>query len=501
MATVTTLPTTARKRKKATAAGEAQAQAEQDTPVEQVSPSLSVLRRLGLVGLERIEPVILAALVHREPLLLVGNHGTGKSLLLNRLAQALGLEHRHYNASLLSFDDLVGYPLPDSNGTLRFVQTPASIWGAQSVFFDEISRCRPEMQNKLFSLIHERRVQGIDLDRLVYRWSAMNPPSGDSEDNAYSGSEPLDLALADRFAFIVRVPDWIEMKSADQELLLHVAQQEPDSDAATQLRSILGAAEPLYGTFCRSLIGPLAAYVRLLGILLAQAKLAISGRRAAMLIRNICAIHAIQTLVYQETPLEEAARLALFHSLPQIATGTSAIQNLKLASAHREAWNALNAADYANLQALMFAKDPLERALVALTLPKLKAADLSTVIADCLVQLPDGAREAFTAWLFEQGHTDRLVASVAEQCASFYARVAAPETVRRTIHPMSQQWAAWRQIIEHVAKRPAADPDTALVKNLLFHFFNEEKITGKEKVNEVLNNWDETRKKLCRGTS
>ncbi|MGQ9663533.1 MAG: hypothetical protein ACUVWX_14565, partial [Kiritimatiellia bacterium] len=182
-------------------------------------------------------------------------------------------------------------------------------------------------------------------------------------------------------------------------------------------------------------------------------------------------------------------------------TGTSAIQNLKLASAHREAWNALNAAECANAQALMFAKDPLERALVALTLPKLKAADLSTVISDCLVQLPDGAREAFAAWLFERGHTDRLVASVAEQCASFYARVAAPETVRRTIHPLSQQWAVWRQIIDHVAKRPAADPDTALVKNLLFHFFNEETITSIEKVNEVLNNWDETRKKLCRGTS
>lgn len=501
MATVTTLPATARKGKKATAAGEVQDQAKQDSPVEQVPPGVSVLRKLGLVGLERIEPVILAALVHREPLLLIGNHGTGKSLLLNRLAHALGLEHRHYNASLLSFDDLVGYPLPDSNGTLRFVQTPASIWGAQSVFFDEISRCRPEMQNKLFSLIHERRVQGIDLDRLIYRWSAMNPPSADSEDNGYTGSEPLDLALADRFAFIVRVPDWNEMSPADQELLLHVAQQEPAPGTAAELRATLHEAESLYGGYCQAFLAQLAAYIRVLGVLLAEAKLSISGRRAAMLARNICAIHAVSTVVSSRASLEEAAKLALLHSLPQIAAGRSAIQGLKLVSAHREAWKALDPARWTSSLALLREKDPIQRAMLALTLPKMTAGELSTVIADCLVQMPDGTREAFAAWLFEQGHTDRLVASVAEQCASFYARVAAPETVRRTIHPMSQEWAAWRQIIDHVSKLPAADPNTALVKNLLFHFFNEKMITSAERVNEVLNHWDETRKKLCRGTS
>ena len=69
----------------------------------------AILASLGVLGLEDIEPAILAALVQEEPLLLVGPHGTGKSYLLNRLATALGLAQRHYNASLLNFDDLVGY--------------------------------------------------------------------------------------------------------------------------------------------------------------------------------------------------------------------------------------------------------------------------------------------------------------------------------------------------------------------------------------------------------
>jgi hypothetical protein len=43
------------------------------------------------------------------------------------------------------------------------------------VFLDEISRCRPETQNKLFSVIHEKRA-GARLPKLRYRWAAMNPP-------------------------------------------------------------------------------------------------------------------------------------------------------------------------------------------------------------------------------------------------------------------------------------------------------------------------------------
>ena len=79
-------------------------------PAGQVSPSESpsLLSRLGLFGLDDLAPVIVAALATDEPLLLIGPHGTGKTLLLTRVAEALGLVFRHYNASLISFDDLVG---------------------------------------------------------------------------------------------------------------------------------------------------------------------------------------------------------------------------------------------------------------------------------------------------------------------------------------------------------------------------------------------------------
>ena len=77
-----------------------------------------LLQGLGLIGLASIEAPVLAALATEEPLLLIGPHGTAKSLMLTRIAAALGLAFRHYNASLLNFDDLVGFPLPGKDGRL-----------------------------------------------------------------------------------------------------------------------------------------------------------------------------------------------------------------------------------------------------------------------------------------------------------------------------------------------------------------------------------------------
>ncbi len=135
-------------------------------PVSLAGRSTGLLASLGLHGLAHLDAPVLAALASETPMLLIGPHGSAKSALLERLATALRLEHRHYNASLISFDDLVGFPVPDGDG-LRYLRTPATLWGAQSVFLDEISRCRPEVQNKLFSIVHEKRVQGIALDSLA----------------------------------------------------------------------------------------------------------------------------------------------------------------------------------------------------------------------------------------------------------------------------------------------------------------------------------------------
>jgi hypothetical protein len=195
----------------------------EDTMTDTVRPSRKrpksrFLRELGIVGWDHLEPVILASLATESPLLLIGRHGCAKTLVLTRLAEALGIALRHYNASLLNFDDLIGFPVPE-DGKLVYLQTPSTIWDAEAVFFDEVSRCRPDLQNKLFPIVHERRVQGLALDGLRHRWAAMNPPpsaEGKAGEADYAGAEPLDVALADRFAFIADVPSLAELSPSDQ---------------------------------------------------------------------------------------------------------------------------------------------------------------------------------------------------------------------------------------------------------------------------------------------
>jgi MoxR-like ATPase len=183
------------------------------------------LRSIGAYGFDKTAPLVMAALVTEDPLLLIGESGTGKTFLLNSLSEALGLEHRHYNASLLSFDDLVGFPFPnEAKNAVTFLETPATVWQAESVLIDEISRCKPEHQNRLFSLIHERRVQGMALGRLRFRWAAMNPCSADQDPGTgYAGSEPLDQALGDRFGLFLTVLDWDGLDEGDRRLIANPA--------------------------------------------------------------------------------------------------------------------------------------------------------------------------------------------------------------------------------------------------------------------------------------
>jgi len=132
----------------------AQSVAVSETLQAQPGSSDQYLSALGVYGFGAFEPIILATLVTADPLLLIGASGTGKTYLLNSLSEALNLDHRHYNASLISFDDLVGFPYPHPDGTgVRFLETPATLWNAQSVLIDEFSRSKPEQQNRLFLLV------------------------------------------------------------------------------------------------------------------------------------------------------------------------------------------------------------------------------------------------------------------------------------------------------------------------------------------------------------
>ena len=294
--------------------------------------SRSYLSALGAYGFERQEPLVLAALVSGDPILLIGRSGTGKTFLLNTISEALALEHRHYNASLISFDDLVGFPYPDeAKASVRFLETPATVWGAESVLIDEINRCKPEHQNRLFSLVHERKIQGIALATLRYRWAAMNPCTTDQlEGEEYLGAEILDVG------------DWDTLSAADQQLVANPAGEGRVADDGGRLKADLVAWRQLFDERVDHCPAPIVDYVCALVTALRTGGIRLSPRRARLITRTLLATTIVKGLTADTLGARKTDalfRTAVDASLPQRAWGAAADVD-KVAAAHRLAWDA-----------------------------------------------------------------------------------------------------------------------------------------------------------------
>ena len=434
----------------------------------------SPFKRLGLQGLDGIAPVLLAALATEEPLLLIGPHGTAKSLLLTRVATALDLEFRHYNASLLNFDDLVGFPLPGKDGRLEYIKTPAAVWGAGAVIFDEISRCRPDIQNKLFPIIHERKVQGLSLEGLRYRWAAMNPPSTEDNDNGYLGSEPLDTALADRFAFIVEMPTWAALTEGEQLAIIQAVDSPVSPLDARCLSDALARTRANLPSIELAMAEGVAAYVRTLVALLAQANVALSPRRAGMLYRSVLAVNAAAMALTPSMQASDASLLAVKNALPQRAQGI-AVPEVKLLAAHREAWRMANIAPGDPLKAILCTTDPIERLRLAVATP-LQKGEFSRVVADVLAQLGAGSREAAIVHLFETGAIGRLNAAVAGQAAEVYRDIATPPEFTESIYGASPRFKTWTRIKDLLSRLDPANPRAHLRANALAAAFSRKQL-------------------------
>jgi MoxR-like ATPase len=454
-----------------------------------------VFARLGVHGLGAIAPVLLAALSIEEPLLLIGPHGTGKTLLLTRISEALGLAFRHYNASLLNFDDLVGFPLPGPGGTLEYVRTPAAIWGAEAVLFDEISRCRPEVQNKIFPVVHERRVQGILLTELRHRWAAMNPPAGDDDDGGYVGSEPLDAALADRFTFVVRMPEWGDLTDAAQLEIIGAPSREVDPAAVSLLRCLIQATRATHGAHGEGTVAGLAGYVQILHRLLAQAGIVLSPRRAAMLCRSALAVHAASVALDAGAELSDSVWLALQHGLPQRAEGRP-VPDAALLAAHREAWRLASVPASDPLKAILMTKDPLERVRLAIGAKMLKKGEFSTIVSDAMAALPPGPCAALVVHLFETDAAGRLVAAVAEKAAELYGDIAVALDFSLTLHASQPRYRAWSRLKDLLSRLDPSDPRAHLCANALVAWYARGKLDEEERVQQAFDGFREVDARL-----
>jgi MoxR-like ATPase len=144
-----------------------------------------------------------------ESVILVGEPGVGKTLLVTKIAQEMGLKVMSFNTPTMDpFTDLVGVPEvitdEDDSGrkkrTLDFIRRE-QIDQVDLIFLDELNRVPREKQNALFELVHSHAVNGVPLPKLKYVWAAINPQTEDETRRV----EELEDAFRDRFWLTIPV--------------------------------------------------------------------------------------------------------------------------------------------------------------------------------------------------------------------------------------------------------------------------------------------------------
>ncbi len=425
---------------------------------------IAITESLGIRGWTHLDTVLLAALATESPLLLIGPHGTGKSQLIESVARALGLEFRHYNAALLNYDDIIGIPMPADDGKdLEFIQSPGTIWEAGFVFMDEISRCRADLQNKLFPIIHERRVVGIRLDKLQHRWAAMNPPAPeelDSSGHYYIGSEPLDLALTDRFRFVISVPKWSDLSREDQRALVswrNGTGYETElnlPDLVQQTRDRIPQVEAVFEEW-------LGDYIVCLMDLLESNKLEQSPRRGEMLARSVAAIYAAQTVLEgtdfngaldmedEETvaDVERSVETTVLYGMPQTATDAPP-SPVKLVAIHKQAWELAQHLGDETWQQVIAENDPAKRIALADELG-FDDENMSRLITQTLSAEDSDPRQIglAVAIFLKLGKERDLDPSAFEPLAQLSYHILEPRIIKYTLQNGTPEANLWGEVI------------------------------------------------------
>ena len=149
----------------------------------------------------------------RQPILLEGIHGIGKSEILTQIFEKKGFKVIVLFVGQNSdAGDIIGLPkIKDEHGYTEFY--PPKWWpqepnGRYVIFFDELNRGRPEIMQCIMDMVLNRRLNGRDLPKDTRIIGGMNP----TEDNGYYQVSELDPAFLDRWNRYVFKPsheEWV----------------------------------------------------------------------------------------------------------------------------------------------------------------------------------------------------------------------------------------------------------------------------------------------------
>ncbi|WP_339656163.1 MoxR family ATPase [Flavobacterium frigidarium] len=164
-----------------------------------------------IVGQDEVIDQILICIFSGGHALLVGVPGLAKTLLVNTLAKALGLDFKRiqFTPDLMP-SDILGSEILDENRKFKFIKGPVF---SNIILADEINRTPPKTQAALLEAMQERSVTiageryGLDLPYFVL--ATQNPIEQE-------GTYPLPEAQLDRFMFAIK----LEYPSYEEEVAI-----------------------------------------------------------------------------------------------------------------------------------------------------------------------------------------------------------------------------------------------------------------------------------------
>jgi MoxR-like ATPase len=184
----------------------------------------------------------LISIFSRGHCLLVGVPGLAKTLLVNTIAETLGLTFNRiqFTPDLMP-SDIVGSEVLDENRNFKFVKGPLF---HNIVLADEINRTPPKTQSALLEAMQERSVtaagNNYKLPAPFFVLATQNPIEQE-------GTYPLPEAQLDRFMFNI----WVDYPSFIEELAIVKA---TTTDAVTQVNKVISGEEILrFQTLIRQL--------------------------------------------------------------------------------------------------------------------------------------------------------------------------------------------------------------------------------------------------------
>lgn len=187
-----------------------------------------------IVGQDDVVDQVLISIFSRGHVLLVGVPGLAKTLLVNTIAQTLGLSFNRvqFTPDLMP-SDIIGSEILDENRNFKFIKGPLF---SNIVLADEINRTPPKTQSALLEAMQEKSVtaagQTYKLPAPFFVLATQNPIEQE-------GTYPLPEAQLDRFMFNV----WVDYPSYLEELAIVKA---TTSDQINELKQVLTGEQILH---------------------------------------------------------------------------------------------------------------------------------------------------------------------------------------------------------------------------------------------------------------